>query len=1147
MKEIIKKITLALYVLLMMLSLIKIDTYAVSLNQDGLEVNTTMDKEKYESGEQALSKISVKNTNDYDMKNITISINTPKELYSKNENSIDIPLLKSGEYKEFEFIIKKYQTDITDSTEQGNSTNETDSVNQNGQNLDKNDSMNLDKIQSDNNQNLDNKSQLDPVIEIKSDVKTDDSTPIIGWIVLISVSGLAIVLLRKHHKGKQFMILALISTVTLSGLTMGSVHADSSMLEKKMSLTQKLVFDNQSYNMDIDITYFIPNSEVVTKGEVTREEWVTKLVDLFDYKTNLTTYSFADYKDAKNPDKIETAIQYSIVDIEDNESFKPNEYATREFVAYTAVNALRISNTSNGSLNCNDKNSLQYPNEDYLAVQNGMLNLINNQFKPNQYVSDNEVNQVVKVVKEIIGSTKIDETNKDYIDYQDDVKVIEDTFEQTLNNTIILDDDNNIQKGDLVVVNGDKADGIAMKVENVQEQGNQLQIQYSQPSLEDILESLHVEGMADNSNATFTPADGVIVENQSNARSRAKYDSIPLDKELKLKADMSDLNASISLNLNEIQYCFDIEYDNFLDGLQVHDAYLALDTDVNANVTYQGSEDLIEREETEEIEKKIGDINVPLQFGFNASFEVYAVATIDGKIEINVTLANTIGFQYINNNLRLIAETKTDLAEMEISASARFGIQPEVGVEWLGLDIANVNGNIGIGADGSVKNQLVSPYQFCIDANVYLYATVGAELIPDVIDKLKVDQDIFTASNSPLKWNFHFEESGQVEQCTRLINFAGGNGTQENPYQIETAEQLNAVRNDLDANYILINDIDLSCYDNWIPIGTELNPFVGNFDGDNHTIKNMKIYKPFQDLNVEIVGLFGQCFYYNKNIGAIIKNVQMEDVKINIKNSSTRGIYVGTIASNNPKGDIINCEANGSINIDTCSYAYIGGISSNIQNARNCINNVTIKVQAINENDKHDGNVNCGGISSRIYGEAEHCINYGNIYSVGGNFSKNAGICVQNDISVTYCANYGDIEAKTLYDNQVGDGSPFRVEISGISGNNTNKINYCLNYGDLIGMDVLDACKVAGISVGASLIENCFNICKKITSNQEQFRIGGWDIGTKINECYSLDTTLVNGNVPTENIGSNKPNGESMDYDTIKTVVERMGFIVPSE
>ena len=740
MAKIIKLFSIIFSVLLMTLSVTTGNVFASSSIQDGLEISTLTDKESYQKDEKAMTTIFIKNTNGYNMEDIEVAISLPKELSSKDQQSFDIPLLKAGESKEYKVTIEKDQVKVTVTPDQDEPTS-----------------------------NVDKTSQSE---DVKVDVKTDDSTPIIGWVVLISVSGLAIVLLRKHHKGKQLMILALISTMTLSVLTMGNAHAESSMLEKKMSLTQKLVFDNQSYNMDIDITYFIPNGEVVTKGEVTREEWVTKLVDLFDYETNLTTYTFADYEDATNPDKIETAIQYSIVDIKDNESFKPNEYATREFVAYTAISALRISNTSSGSLNCNDKNSLQYPNEDYLAIQNGMLNLINNQFKPNQYVSDNEVNQVVKVVKEIIDSTKIDETNKDYIDYQDDVKVIEDTFEQTSNNTIILDDDNNIQKGDLVVVNGDKAGGIAMKVENVKEQGNQLQIQYSQPSLEDILESLHVEGMADNSNATFTPADGVVVENQPSTRSRAKYDSIPLDKELKLKADMSDLNASISLNLNEILYRFDVDYSLF-GGLQVHDAYLALDTDINANITYQGSENLIEREETEKVEKKIGDINVPLQFGFNASFEVYAVATIDGKIEINVTLANTIGFQYINNNFRTIAESKQDLAQMEISASARFGIQPEAGVEWLGFDIANVNGSIGIGADGNVKNQLVSPYQFCIDAKVYLYATVGAELIPDVTDKLKIKQDIFTSSRSPFKFNAHFEETGRVDKCTR-------DGEQEN-------------------------------------------------------------------------------------------------------------------------------------------------------------------------------------------------------------------------------------------------------------------------------------------------------------------------------------------------------------------------------
>ncbi len=49
--------------------------------------------------------------------------------------------------------------------------------------------------------------------------------------------------------------------------------------------------------------------------------------------------------------------------------------------------------------------------------------------------------------------------------------------------------------------------------------------------------------------------------------------------------------------------------------------------------------------------------------------------------------------------------------------------------------------------------------------------------------------------------------------------FAGGSGTAEDPWQVATAEQLDRIRDDLTAHYILIDDIDLSGYENWIPIG----------------------------------------------------------------------------------------------------------------------------------------------------------------------------------------------------------------------------------------------------------------------------------------------------------------------------------------
>ena len=48
--------------------------------------------------------------------------------------------------------------------------------------------------------------------------------------------------------------------------------------------------------------------------------------------------------------------------------------------------------------------------------------------------------------------------------------------------------------------------------------------------------------------------------------------------------------------------------------------------------------------------------------------------------------------------------------------------------------------------------------------------------------------------------------------------FAGGSGTAEDPWQISTAGQMDHVRDDLTAHYVLINDIDLSEFENWKPL-----------------------------------------------------------------------------------------------------------------------------------------------------------------------------------------------------------------------------------------------------------------------------------------------------------------------------------------
>ena len=144
------------------------------------------------------------------------------------------------------------------------------------------------------------------------------------------------------------------------------------------------------------------------------------------------------------------------------------------------------------------------------------------------------------------------------------------------------------------------------------------------------------------------------------------------------------------------------------------------------------------------------------------------------------------------------------------------------------------------------------------------------------------------------------------------VVFAGGAGTAEDPWQVATAEQLDSIRNDLTAHYILTEDIDLSGYENWIPIGafqslsdapeaTEVpHPdfaFTGTFDGGGHTISNLTVSceAPMG------AGLFG-CASGTDRGAAFIGHFTLKDV--NVSGYYLVGGAVGLQFMNCPVSDI---------------------------------------------------------------------------------------------------------------------------------------------------------------------------------------------------------------------------------------------------
>lgn len=202
--------------------------------------------------------------------------------------------------------------------------------------------------------------------------------------------------------------------------------------------------------------------------------------------------------------------------------------------------------------------------------------------------------------------------------------------------------------------------------------------------------------------------------------------------------------------------------------------------------------------------------------------------------------------------------------------------------------------------------------------------------------------------------------------------------------KITTAADLAAMANNMYGSYVLMNDIDMSGYGNWSPIGKTLsNAFHGKFDGQGHTISGLTVSVSFGSGTLLApyysVGLFGVCD------GAQIKNIALKDVNISI--STTSGyrydnsiidsagtIFAGAIAGYiNNNAVIYNCNVSGSISAKASGEGYSPSVAGGLVGYSNtsilsyCYN--TASVESYNGNAVMAENAYAGGLLGRAESE----------------------------------------------------------------------------------------------------------------------------------------------------------------------------------
>lgn len=230
------------------------------------------------------------------------------------------------------------------------------------------------------------------------------------------------------------------------------------------------------------------------------------------------------------------------------------------------------------------------------------------------------------------------------------------------------------------------------------------------------------------------------------------------------------------------------------------------------------------------------------------------------------------------------------------------------------------------------------------------------------------------------------------------VAFTKGNGTEDDPWLIENAEQLAYLAQQVNEgtdyqwkHFRLVSDLDLSG-EEWTPIGTHGKSFRGGFNGDGHTITGMTI----TGKENSYVGLFGECYNFTAD-SSYIKSVTVKRANISGKS------FVGAIAGEG--ANISDCYS-----IENTIYAIrqVGGVCGSLTGSiSGCYNSSSVS-----------GNYAAGGIMGTASyngtgGVVQYCYNIGAVTvslqdgSVGGITGASA-----NRYNISNCLNCGKITGK---------------------------------------------------------------------------------------------------------------------------------------
>ena len=352
--------------------------------------------------------------------------------------------------------------------------------------------------------------------------------------------------------------------------------------------------------------------------------------------------------------------------------------------------------------------------------------------------------------------------------------------------------------------------------------------------------------------------------------------------------------------------------------------------------------------------------------------------------------------------------------------------------------------------------------------------------------------------------------------------FAGGTGTESDPYQIADGAQLAYLASEVNKGqtyensyFVLTADIDLANHD-WTPIGnsfsdalfggTDYHLFAGNLDGKGHTIFNISIGTENAPLESDVFGLFGAT-------GGKISNLNLDDITIYGTAKNVSGYIIGLAGAlaGFAGGPIENCHvANLSMTMNTpdsgtAAAYWIGGLVGALdgsQHIEECSASGTIK--------ERSGKGSIGGLIGELretakitYSHADVTLDVKPYYyggaDVGGLIGKGNGN-KNSETVISNCYATGNVTGGVYSGGFAGSLWGLNIKNCYATGNVTQAVASMASF---VGTD-------ASAGYGYGSVKNCYSTGSVIGTVAYRYAFAMQDATerSEITNCYFADGNL---------------------------------------